>query len=91
MRIHTFGIGNECDKQLIKETASAGRGTSSFAASKEDDLSSLVITALRKSMVKSLTQCTFIIGSDKQYLGEVFKDQSICSYKIMSQEEFDNI
>jgi len=30
-RVHSFGIGNGCDTELIKQTAIAGRGSYSFA------------------------------------------------------------
>ncbi len=42
-RVHTFGIGDGCDQELIKETAIAGRGSHSFAADKCSNLSGQVI------------------------------------------------
>lgn len=39
MRIHTFGIGSGCDKELIEKTAIAGRGSFSFASDGSSDLS----------------------------------------------------
>lgn len=30
-RVHTFGIGSDCDRNLIMQTAIAGRGSFSFA------------------------------------------------------------
>jgi hypothetical protein len=39
MRIHTFGIGSGCDRELITETAKAGRGSFSFASDGTGDLS----------------------------------------------------
>ncbi len=74
MRIHTFGIGGDCDRQLIEGTARAGRGTSSFAVSKSDNLSKLVITALKKSMVPSLKECEFTFCGKKIEIGEMFRD-----------------
>jgi hypothetical protein len=49
MRIHTFGIGSGCDKELIKQTAVAGRGSFSFASDGSNDLSGLVISALKNA------------------------------------------
>ena len=72
MRVHTFGIGAECDRQLISETAAAGRGTSSFAVSQTDDLSGMVVTALSKAMLPSLKQCELDFCGKKQILGEVY-------------------
>ena len=88
MRIHTFGIGGDCDRQLIADTAKAGRGTSSFAVSKADNLSGLVISALKKAMVPSLKDCEFTFCGNKVSLGEVYRDQSINSYLILTKEQF---
>ena len=52
-RVHTFGIGRECDRQLIKETAQAGRGTASFADD-NTELTQNVVNALRKAFEPSL-------------------------------------
>ena len=80
MRVHTFGIGGDCDRQLLEDTARAGRGTFSFAPSKSDNLSAMVISALKKAMVPSLKDCEFIFCGEKVNLGEVFRDQSINYY-----------
>lgn len=88
MRIHTFGIGGDCDRQLIQDTAKAGRGTSSFAVKESDNLSGLVISALKKSMVASLQNCEFTFCGKQISLGEVYQDQSVHSYLILSKEEF---
>ena len=36
IRIHTFGIGSDCDERLVKELASAGRGTCSLVRENKD-------------------------------------------------------
>ena len=38
-RVHSFGIGNGCDRELIKQTAIAGRGSYSFATDNSSNLS----------------------------------------------------
>ena len=43
MRIHTFGIGSGCDKELIEKAAQAGRGSFSFASDGSLDLSGQVV------------------------------------------------
>ncbi len=48
-RVHTFGIGNGCDEELIKQTAIAGRGSYSFATDNVSNLSGQVIQALKKA------------------------------------------
>ena len=87
MRIHTFGIGGDCDRKLIEGTASAGRGTSSFAVSKDDDLSGLVVNALKRAMLPSL-------GCEFNFFGKVqkrefFKDEPIKAYQILTKEVFE--
>jgi hypothetical protein len=37
-KIHTFGIGDGCDRKLVSETAYAGRGSCNFAAESTKDL-----------------------------------------------------
>jgi len=44
--VHTFGIGDDCDKELIKESAIAGRGSFSFAGDNCTNLSGQVVQAL---------------------------------------------
>jgi hypothetical protein len=46
--VHSFGLGNGCNKFLIKESASAGRGSYYFA-NEDENLKSKVIAALGKS------------------------------------------
>ena len=45
-RVHTFGIGEGCDRELIENTAVAGRGSFSFAIDNTSNLSGQVIQAL---------------------------------------------
>ena len=87
MRIHTFGIGGDCDRKLIEGTASAGRGTSSFAVSKDDDLSGLVVNALKRAMLPSLG-CEFNFFGKRQER-EFFKDEPIKAYQIVTKEVFE--
>lgn len=56
-RVHTFGIGSGCDRNLVKETANAGRGSASFAEDGSSDLRGLVIKALKNASEESLRDC----------------------------------
>ena len=58
-RIHTFGIGNHCDKNLVERIAAAGRGSSSFAGDSDSNISGIVVEALRRSFEPSLAGCVF--------------------------------
>ena len=57
-RIHTFGIGEGCDKALVEQTAQKGRGSSNFASDKSANLSGQVVEALNKAYEPSLSNCT---------------------------------
>ena len=37
-KIHTFGIGDGCDRKLVSETAYAGKGSCNFATETTKDL-----------------------------------------------------
>jgi hypothetical protein len=37
-KIHTFGIGDGCDRKLVSETAYAGRGSCNFVTESTKDL-----------------------------------------------------
>ena len=46
IRVFTFGLGSGCDKQLVQQTAEAGRGTYTIVADNDPNLNGLVIRAL---------------------------------------------
>ena len=46
VKVFTFGLGSGCDKQLVENTASAGRGTSTIVKDNDPNLNGLVIRAL---------------------------------------------
>jgi hypothetical protein len=77
IRIHSFGIGSGCDRELIEKTALAGRGSFSFADDNSTDLSGQVITALKKASQLSLGNCNFTFCGKEVKLGEVFRNQLV--------------
>jgi hypothetical protein len=89
-RIHTFGIGRDCDKKLVEETAYAGRGSCSFAYD-NINLAKQVVDALRKSSQPSLSGCILKWPGREIPLREVFRDDSIYSYQIMTISEFKSL
>jgi hypothetical protein len=76
-RFHTFGIGSDCSKQLIREVAVAGRGSSNFAQDDSPELAGLVIDALKHSFEPSLFNCTFDWPSRRLQLNEIFRDHHV--------------
>ena len=85
MRVHTFGIGNDFDADLVGKTAKIGRGSCSYAYV-DDKLPGQVITALKRALAPSLHDCTFSWGNNSRpvKIAEMFRDESFTSYKIMS-------
>ena len=62
-RVFTFGVGNDCDKSLVKEIAEAGHGSYNFAADANlNVLKTKVIDALAKAQDPALNNCTFDFG-----------------------------
>ena len=49
VKVHSFGIGNDCSKKLVNDVAKEGRGSASFVNDTSNDLNDKVITALKKA------------------------------------------
>jgi hypothetical protein len=76
---------------LIEKIAIAGRGSSSFASDKTQNLSGKVIDALKKAFNMSLAECVFEWPNRKVTLNEVFRDQLVTTFEILKLEEFDKL
>ena len=63
VRIHTFGIGNGCDADMVKKMAEKGRGSCSLVGDDVDNLNGLVVTALSRASEPSLAGCKLVFGS----------------------------
>ena len=59
IRVFTFGLGSGCDKNLVRNVAKAGRGTSTIVEDGSADLNGLVIRALSNAMEPSLKGAKF--------------------------------
>lgn len=90
-KVHTFGIGSGCDRDLVLQTASCGRGSASFSGDNSDDLPGQVIEALKKSCNHQLSQCTLTWPDHKVSFGEIFKGENVFSYRMMSEDEFSKL
>lgn len=65
-RVFTFGVGDDCDKSLVKEIAYAGHGSYNFAADTNLKILKIkVIDALSKAQEPALSNCTFSFGINK--------------------------
>ena len=76
-RFHTFGIGADCNAQLINDVAEVGRGSASFAGDDSPDLPGQVVTALRRSFEPSLKGCYYEWDHQKTKLDEVFRHERV--------------
>ncbi|CDW74212.1 UNKNOWN [Stylonychia lemnae] len=61
IRIHTIGVGLDCDVELVKQCAILGRGSFSMVAENKD-LKSMVITALSRAKDPSYSNCKFSLN-----------------------------
>ena len=95
LRIHSFGIGDGCDKQLVEKVAENGRGSCSLIT---DDKSHLVgariIKALEKAFEPSFQNCKLVIShgtTENTYnLGEVFRNELIYKSLFMPEKDLDS-
>ena len=76
-RVHTFGIGSGCDKNLVRCVAEAGRGSANFTSDNSTDLSGQVVESLKRAFEPSLKACSIMIGKEKTQLNELFRDQAV--------------
>jgi hypothetical protein len=89
VRVHTFGIGDDCSKSLIEKTAIAGRGSYSFASDRTPNLSGKVVLALKKAFNMSFCDCLFEWPNRKVTMHEVFRDELVTTFEILKLEEFE--
>jgi hypothetical protein len=62
-RVFTFGIGNGCNKNLVENSAKAGKGKHYFVMEWEmDQLKAKVIDSLQTASEPALTGCEFSFG-----------------------------
>ena len=89
VRIHTFGIGSGCDVTLVKNMAEAGKGHCCLIRDlKTGNLSADVIEALGRACQPTLEGCSITWNNKQQKLNEVFYNQLVSTYRIMSKEDY---
>jgi hypothetical protein len=99
-RVHSFGVGRDCSKYLVKEVAKAGRGSSSFIVDAEDNMKGKVISALRKATEASLKGCRFthilegqamMAVPENGVIGEAFRNDFVEEYLVLTRAQFDKL
>ena len=93
--MHSFGIGNDCDRHLVNGAAKAGRGSASFVRDGEKELNKLVVKSLARSIEPSLEQCSLTLAyegaNQREDLGEVFRNELIFKTQIIKKAEFESL
>lgn len=101
--MHSFGIGNDCDRNLVKGSAKAGRGSYSFVRDGEKELNKLVVKSLARSIEPSLQGCHLSLVAENKAdesksvniaedLGEVFRNDLIFRSQIfVSRDQFESL
>lgn len=91
IRVHTFGIGTGCDRNMVQRVAQNGRGSCSLVVDDVENLNGLVVTALSRAFEPSLQGCSLKFGDKTIDLGEVFRGQIITKCQIVSTNQFEAI
>ena len=100
-RVHSFGIGSEASKYLVKESAKAGKGTYAFIGNKNDDLSEKVIKALSEASKPILTDIKINWGDFEEALtyplslssthANVFEEEPVSICAIFDKSKFQKL
>jgi hypothetical protein len=77
VRIHTFGMGGECDKDMVRRIAENGGG-SDYLIDNVEKLKPSVVQALSRASGKSIGRCTITMGTvgfriNQIYQGELYR------------------
>jgi hypothetical protein len=75
---------------MVKLIAQNGRGSCNLVTDKSEDLKTKVITSLMQAFEPSLQACELTFFGEKIPLGEVFRNQSLTRFKIISRKDFES-
>ncbi|CDW72325.1 UNKNOWN [Stylonychia lemnae] len=102
-RIHTIGIGRDCDASLVKKVAKQGRGSCSLVLD-NTDLSAIVILALGRAKDPSYSNCKFTLSPNPiittnnmkhKFSGsvgyELFRNEIFLLLSIIPKSEFSQL
>ena len=87
----SFGLGDDCDKWLVRNVARAGRGTATIVKDNDPTLNGKVIRALSSAMEPSLFQSEFGFNGNLSPLEELYRNTLVFSSKLMPINEFESI
>jgi hypothetical protein len=91
IRVHTFGVGEDCDVDMVRRMAKMGRGSCSLVGNDVANLSEVVVTALRRASEPSLQDCKLEFAKVSEDLGEVFCNELLARFKIICRADFKSL
>ena len=102
VRVFSFGIGDGCDLNLVKNAAKEGRGSHKIVSGDEiSTLKAQVIDALQQASEPALTGCTFSFGKDLTSelfqpsrvvdVGNLFRNQLSTFFTVIRESDFEKI
>ena len=99
MRVFTFGIGRDCDKKLVKESAGVGRGIDYLIEDSKDMilLKTKVIDALQKAMEPAFDNSVLTLtglSNNKKHvvkLGSIFRSQLVHHLIELDKHDIPNL
>jgi hypothetical protein len=99
LRVFTFGIGRDCDKKLVKESAEVGRGINYLIEDSKDMilLKTKIIDALQKAMEpafdNSILTLTGLSNNKKHVvkLGSIFRSQLVHHLIELDKNDIPNL
>ena len=99
MRVFTFGIGKDCDKKLVKESAEVGRGINYLIEDSNDMilLKTKIIDALQKAMEPAFDNSILTLtglADNKRHvvkLGSIFRSQLVHHLIELDKNDIPNL
>jgi len=73
-RIHTFGIGGECDKEMVRLVAQVGNG-SDYLIDNVSKLNPSVVKALARASGISIQHCNIKMGSESFSVNQIYQGE----------------
>ena len=91
IRVFTFGLGLDCNKNMVTQVAKAGRGTYTFVKDGSAALKSQVVRALGNAMEPSLKGARCSWNDQEVSIGEVYRNSLVSQTKLCTAAEFQAI
>jgi hypothetical protein len=84
-------LGDDCGKDLVERTATAGRGTSTTVKDGDPNLSGLVIKALSDAMEPSFKNVKFGFNGQITKGEEIYRNRMIFQTALIEMKDYANM